>query len=177
MPESAEAFVSFGEEEKLKANLREMLAREVAEGRLPESYRQVLRERQLVCFFRDPIAWRMWRAANEGALYREQPFVYGISAARLKPQFPVQEKVLIQGIIDAFFVENGQIVVVDYKTDRVDSGQELWNRYAEQLKYYEEALGKLMQLPVKEKILYSSRLGCCVTEPAEDLQHSYTDER
>ncbi|MDE5891382.1 MAG: PD-(D/E)XK nuclease family protein, partial [Acetatifactor sp.] len=100
-------------------------------------------------------------------LYREQPFGYGISAARLKPQFPKEEKVLIQGIIDAFFVENGQIVVVDYKTDRIQTGEELWNRYAEQLKYYEEALGKLMQLPVREKLLYSSRLGCCVTEPGE----------
>ncbi len=165
MPESAEIFAVSGDGEKLKANLREMLAREVAEGRLPESYRQVLREHQLVRFFRDPIAWRMWRAAAAGTLYREQPFVYGISAARLKSQFPAEEKVLIQGIIDAFFVEDGQIVVVDYKTDRVETGQELWNRYAEQLKYYEEALGKLMQLPVKEKILYSSRLGGCVTEP------------
>ncbi len=165
LPESAEIFAASGDGEKLKANLREMLAREVAEGRLPESYRQVLREHQLVRFFRDPIAWRMWRAAAAGTLYREQPFVYGISAARLKSQFPAEEKVLIQGIIDAFFVEDGQIVVVDYKTDRVETGQELWNRYAEQLKYYEEALGKLMQLPVKEKILYSSRLGGCVTEP------------
>lgn len=165
MPESAEIFAVSGDGEKLKANLREMLAREVAEGRLPESYRQVLREHQLVRFFQDPIAWRMWRAAAAGTLYREQPFVYGISAARLKSQFPAEEKVLIQGIIDAFFVEDGQIVVVDYKTDRVETGQELWNRYAEQLKYYEEALGKLMQLPVKEKILYSSRLGGCVTEP------------
>ncbi len=165
LPESAEIFAASGDGEKLKANLREMLAREVAEGRLPESYRQVLREHQLVRFFRDPIAWRMWRAAAAGTLYREQPFVYGVSAARLKSQFPAEEKVLIQGIIDAFFVEDGQIVVVDYKTDRVETGQELWNRYAEQLKYYEEALGKLMQLPVKEKILYSSRLGGCVTEP------------
>lgn len=165
LPESAEVFVTSGDGKKLKANLREMLAREVAEGRLPESYRQVLREHQLVRFFQDPIAWRMWRADASGILYREQPFVYGISAARLKSQFPAREKVLIQGIIDAFFVEDGQIVVVDYKTDRVETGQELWNRYAEQLKYYEEALGKLMRLPVKEKILYSSRLGCCVTEP------------
>ncbi|MDE7222658.1 MAG: UvrD-helicase domain-containing protein, partial [Acetatifactor sp.] len=164
-PESREVFVQTADEERLQANLREMLAREVAEGRLPESYREVLREHQLIRFFRDPVAWRMWKADRAGLLYREQPFVYGISAARLKPQFPTKEKVLIQGIIDAFFVEDGRIVVVDYKTDRVQTGEELWNRYAEQLKYYEEALGKLMQLPVGEKILYSSRLGRCVTEP------------
>ena len=72
---------------------------------------------------------------------------------------------LIQGIIDAFFIEDKRVVVVDYKTDRVETGGELWNRYAEQLKYYEEALGRLTGLPVGEKILYSTRLGCCVTGP------------
>lgn len=164
MPESPEAFAA-GDVQKLKANLREMLAGEVAEGRLPESYRQVLQEHQLVRFFRDPIAWRMWRSDGAGMLYREQPFVYGISAARLKAQFPAEEKVLIQGIIDAFFIEDERVVVVDYKTDRVETGGELWNRYAEQLKYYEEALGRLTGLPVGEKILYSTRLGCCVTGP------------
>ncbi len=162
-PESRDDFAQAMDEKQLQANLRKFLAREVAEGRLPESYQEVLREHQLIRFFQDPIAWRMWRADRAGLLYREQPFVYGISAARLRPQFPTEEKVLIQGIIDAFFVEDGQIVVVDYKTDRVQTGEELWNRYAEQLKYYEEALGRLMQLPVREKILYSSRLGCCVT--------------
>ena len=164
MPESPEAFAA-GDVQKLKANLREMLAGEVAEGRLPESYRQVLQEHQLVRFFRDPIAWRMWRSDGAGMLYREQPFVYGISAASLKAQFPAEEKVLIQGIIDAFFIEDERVVVVDYKTDRVETGRELWNRYAEQLKYYEEALGRLTGLPVGEKILYSTRLGCCVTGP------------
>ena len=164
MPESPEAFAA-GDVQKLKANLREMLAGEVAEGRLPESYRQVLQEHQLVRFFRDPIAWRMWRSDGAGMLYREQPFVYGISAARLKAQFPAEEKVLIQGIIDAFFIEDERVVVVDYKTDRVETGGELWNRYAEQLKYYEEALSRLTGLPVGEKILYSTRLGCCVTGP------------
>ncbi|MCM1120547.1 MAG: helicase-exonuclease AddAB subunit AddA [bacterium] len=165
MPESGEEFIQTGDRERLRANLRELLGREVAEGRMPESYLPLLNENQLLRFFQDPIAWRMWRADRAGLLYREQPFVYGISASRLRPQFPEGEKVLIQGIIDAFFIEEGQIVIVDYKTDRVRTGEELWNRYAEQLKYYEEALGKLMQLPVGEKLLYSSRLGCCVTEP------------
>lgn len=164
MPESREAFLQDADEKRLTVNLRELLSQEVAEGRLQESYYQVLQESKLLRFFRDPIAWRMWQADRAGVLRREQPFVYGIRADRLNPQFPAEEKVLIQGIIDAFFVENGQIVVVDYKTDRVRTGRELWNRYAEQLKYYEEALGKLMQLPVGEKILYSSSLGRCVTE-------------
>ena len=105
---------------------------------------------------------RMYRADQCGKLYREQPFVYGISASRLGEEYPGQEKVMIQGIIDAFFVEDGQLVLVDYKTDVVQSGEELWNRYETQIQYYEEALGQLMQMPVKQKILYSFYLEECV---------------
>ena len=72
----------------------------------------------------------------------------------------MEEKVLIQGIIDVFFAEDGQLVLLDYKTDVIGSMEELWNRYAVQLDYYEEALSRLMELPVKEKILYSFYLEC-----------------
>ena len=97
----------------------------------------------------------MWRAFEQGLLYREQPFVLGIDAKRLDQDLPEGEKVLIQGIIDVFFIENGEIVLLDYKTDVIESLQALWNRYSVQIQYYEEALTKLMQLPVREKILYS----------------------
>ena len=59
----------------------------------------------------------MWRAFEQGLLYREQPFVLGIDAKRLDQDLPEGEKVLIQGIIDVFFIENGEIVLLDYKTD------------------------------------------------------------
>ncbi len=52
----------------------------------------------------------MWRAFEQGLLYREQPFVLGIDAKRLDQDLPEGEKVLIQGIIDVFFIENGEIV-------------------------------------------------------------------
>ena len=48
-----------------------------------------------------------------------------------------------------------KIVLLDYKTDVIDSLEALWNRYNVQIQYYEEALTKLMQMPVKERILYS----------------------
>lgn len=97
----------------------------------------------------------MWRAQEQGLLYREQPFVLGIDAKRLDPDLPEGEKVLIQGIIDVFFIEDGEIVLLDYKTDVIDSLEALWNRYNVQIQYYEEALTKLMQMPVKERIMYS----------------------
>ena len=62
---------------------------------------------------------------------------------------------LIQVIIVVFFEEDGEIVVADYKTDRVDSGQELAAKYKTQLDYYAHALQQLTGKRVKEKILYS----------------------
>ena len=104
------------------------------------------------------LAKRMQKAAKEEKLYREQPFVLGISADKVDAKFPKEEKVLIQGIVDAYFEEENEIIVVDYKTDSVKSGEELVKRYKEQLNYYEEALEKLTGKKVKEKILYSFAL-------------------
>ena len=145
-------------------NLKELLAREVAEKRLPDEYRQAVNDGKLLHFLESELAFRMWRADRDGKLFREQPFVYAISAGRLGEQFPEEEKVLIQGIIDAYFIEEGKVVLVDYKTDVVKSAAELWNRYETQLQYYEEALKSLTQLPVGRKILYSFYMERCVEE-------------
>ena len=69
-----------------------------------------------------------------------------------------EEMVLIQGIIDVFWVEEDGIVLLDYKTDRVDSATRLRDMYKEQLDLYAEALERIFRLPVKEKYLYSFRL-------------------
>ncbi len=153
------------DEEKIHHNLQKFLAWEVESKRLSHEYRQAVNDRKLVHFLTSSLALRMYRAQQSGQLYREQPFVYGINADRLSPDYPKQEKVLIQGIIDAFFVEDGELVLVDYKTDVIEGPGELWKRYETQLKYYEEALCKLMNLGMKQKILYSFYLEEIVTEP------------
>ena len=101
----------------------------------------------------------MWRAETQGNLYKEQPFVFSLPAKRVNADIPTGERVLIQGIIDAYFVEDGQIVLMDYKTDNIKAMDELWKRYSTQLDYYEEAISMLTGLPVKEKLLYSFKLG------------------
>ena len=50
--------------------------------------------------------------------------------------------VLIQGIIDAYFEEDGEIIVLDYKTDRVQTEAELKDRYQEQLRLYTKAFDR-----------------------------------
>ena len=141
--------------ERLKNRLEEFLQRETISLRLTEEYAKAVSLPKILNFLEQELAYRMWRAQEQGLLYREQPFVLGIDAKRLDPDLPEGEKVLIQGIIDVFFIEDGEIVLLDYKTDVIDSLEVLWNRYNVQIQYYEEALTKLMQMPVKERILYS----------------------
>lgn len=149
-------------EDMVSRQLKQFLEEEVAQGRLSEEFFQAVSTKKLLNFLKSPIAFRMWAAQQRGELYREQPFVYGVSAGRLGAEFPREETVLIQGIIDVFFMENGQLVLLDYKTDVIKSPKELWNRYQVQLDYYEEALCRLTECKMKEKILYSFYLEKCV---------------
>lgn len=69
------------------------------------------------------------------------------------------EKVILQGIIDAFIMEEDGIILVDYKTDRVKDGEELRNRYQKQIDLYSEALEQILRKKVKRRVLYSFSLG------------------
>ncbi len=134
----------------------------IAEGTIPAAYACVLTPQVFLPFLRSETARRMAEAEGKGLLRREQPFVLGLPANRLNPDFPQEETILMQGIMDAFFLEgegkNRRVVVVDYKTDRVKTQQELAERYRVQLEEYAEALERMLRLPVAEKILYSFHL-------------------
>ena len=93
-------------------------------------------------------------AEKEERLHKEQQFVVGIPARDMKAA-DSDELVVVQGIIDAYMEEEGELVVVDYKTDKVSSVRILLERYKEQLDYYGRALEQMTGKKVKEKILYS----------------------
>ena len=128
-------------------------------GRLSAEYYAVVSIPKIVGFLTSETALRMGEAAREGRLYKEQPFVLGLPASRLNSEFPQEETVLIQGIIDVFFEEDGRYVLLDYKTDAVETAQELVKRYYVQLDYYTEALEQSFGCRDTERILYSFKLG------------------
>ena len=134
------------------------LERFAEEKVLDPLYITLIRKDKFKAFLQSDLAMRMKKAQEEKKLYREQPFVYGLEASRLDEKFPKEEKVLIQGIVDAYFEEDGELVIVDYKTDAIHQPEELISRYKEQLKYYKEALENLTKKKVKEMILYSYAL-------------------
>ena len=125
-------------------------------------YGDVLSPQVLRPFLHSEAAARMAAADARGELRREQPFVIGVPASRLGSDFPESETILIQGIIDAFFLEEGtdgkKIILLDYKTDYVREPEELISRYRVQLDYYKEALERTSGLPVAQKLIYSFRL-------------------
>ncbi len=143
---------------KEMAQVEAELQRLVEEGRITKEDLQVVRAKDFLLFARTDLAGRMQKAKEQGELYQEQPFVIGLSGAEF-PDADPEETVLVQGIMDAFFYEDGEVVVVDYKTDRVSRAEELVERYHAQLEYYDQALRMLTGRKVKERLIYSFRLG------------------
>lgn len=127
-------------------------------GKLTREMADCIRPGDILAFLRCRSGRRMSAAAGQGKLCREQPFVLGVDASEIYPEDRSGEKILVQGIIDVFFEEEDGLVVLDYKTDRVRSGQELKAKYRAQLDYYARALERLLEKPVKEKIIYSFAL-------------------
>ena len=141
------------------AELERQIALMVEKELLQKPWSEAVSVKKLVVFFKSSLAQRMAKAQHLQKLKKEQPFVLGIAADRVKPQFPHEEQVLIQGIIDAFFEEGDDLVLMDYKTDAVKTGEELVKRYHTQMEYYTEALERIIGKKVKERIIYSFALG------------------
>lgn len=130
-------------------------------GYLTQEEKNLLHLQKFQTFLESSIGKRMGNAAAEGHLKREQPFMIGLAARELYPESTSGEMVMVQGIIDAWFTEDDEIVLVDYKTDSVRKGheEELVDKYRAQLQYYAQALERLTGKAVKEKIIYSFALG------------------
>ena len=143
----------------LERNLQQM--RE--SGRLSQEYTGLIRLPAMEKFLRQEIAGRMAKAAGEGKLFREQPFFMGVQANELEASYPEDEQIIIQGVIDVYLEEEDGLVLLDYKTDRVSSGDELVARYQKQLELYARALTQIRGIPVKERLIYSFALDRTIT--------------
>lgn len=118
---------------------------------------------RLAGFLSSPLAERIRKADSEKQFYREKQFMILINASDIDSEKygNSEERIPVQGVIDAMFIEDGEIVILDYKTDRLSAGEEdrLVKLYKRQLDVYAEAAERLLGLPVKEKLLYSFSLG------------------
>ena len=141
-------------------NLKEQIEELVQNQKLSEVEAKCVRVSDIRGFVECDLGQRMKAAALKGRLFREQPFVISRSAAKIDESWDESERVLVQGIIDAYFLEDEEIVLVDYKTDYVRRGEEkkLIERYHTQLEDYGQALERMTRRRVKEKYIYSFAL-------------------
>lgn len=131
----------------VKKSMDEMLKK----GLITDDMYRLTRPKLIEQFISSDVAARMAQADKRGDLYKEKPFVMDY------------EGVLVQGIIDVFWLENDKIVLLDYKTDRVNAAKELIDRYSTQLKLYADALGRIFSTDGKsiqadERLIYSFHL-------------------
>ena len=143
--------------EEIKEQLKEFVDMEL----LSKEEYKVISPYKIKKFFVSKLGERMLRAYNRGdRVYRELPFYTEIDVHRIDTDLPKEvegDKVRLQGVIDSFFYEEGEVILLDYKTDYVEQGneEELINKYKMQIQYYKEALEKITKTKIKECYLYS----------------------
>ncbi len=91
---------------------------------------------------------------NSDNIYREIKVSTFVKANDIN-DIKFNNDILVQGIADCVFEENGELILVDYKTDRVKNENELLDRYKKQIAFYRMAIEKTLKKPVKEAVLYS----------------------
>ena len=138
-----------------QTSMTNMLDSLQAEGKFSDEERSLLSDRSLYGFFNSDLGHRLIASKR---VERELPFSMLFDGNRVYPDVENGERLFLQGIIDTVFVEDDQWVLVDYKTDRIKSGDELIRRYKIQMDLYKEALERLTNMPVKASYIYSFRL-------------------
>ena len=118
---------------------------------------------KIKAFVDNDLFGRMKSAHERNELYRERKFLLQVDGEQTKKiqklKVDTEETTIVQGIIDACFIEDDKYVIVDYKTDNVDTVDMLKEEYAEQLNQYEQAVKQISGKEVAEKIIYSVKLG------------------
>lgn len=138
-----------------QASLTKELDALVTKGTFTEEERNLLSDTSLYKFFSSDLGKRL---INAKRIERELPFSMLFEGKRIYDTLEDGENLFLQGIIDTAFEEDGEWVLVDYKTDRVKSGEDLIKRYKIQMDLYKEALQRLTGMPVKACYIYSFRL-------------------
>ena len=134
------------------------LLRLQAAGYLTEEERETVEPVLWQAFFESPL---LTRILNSPRVLREYSFFDSIPAK--DAGYESSENILIQGIADCVFEEDGAGVIVDFKTDRVSSQKTLVQRYKMQLRLYKKALAPLFPKGIKECVIYSVALKRAIT--------------
>lgn len=148
-------FMQFSNYAAARADIESELARLVDVGFLSEEEGKAVNVSAAKRFFMSSLAERIFASDN---VMREKKFAALFPAKFFYSELTgeaAEEKIVVQGIADCVFVEDGKLVIVDYKTDTGVDAEALLDRYSAQLGIYREALSQALGMPVKETLLYS----------------------
>ncbi len=150
-------FMQFADYEKAGNDVSGELERLVGQGMLTRAEADVVDRKAISAFFESELAGRLLASEK---IYKEYAFTAAIPLQEMEPEIKADgEVIIIEGVADCAFIENGQLVIIDFKTDKVESGAELAEKYREQLSVYRRCLAEVIGLPVKQTLIYSFRLG------------------
>lgn len=151
-------FVQCADFVKAREDIEGEIAKLVSSGRLTQLQADSINRERAMKFFESDFCKRILRSEK---VLREKKFTVEIPIEKMYPELPdgFGEKVMMMGIIDCAFLEDGKWVLVDYKTDNVKTGDELKKRYSSQLAAYKYALEMITPYKVSQVCLYSFRLG------------------
>ncbi len=141
-------FMQFCDMQKAHDNAKQELERLVEYQFITEQQANAVDLSAINAFFTSPL---YERACKADKLYREIRFLTKVYPNRDQTDEPS----VLQGVADCVFVENNNLVILDFKTDRVSDEQTLIQRYERQLQLYSNACQKTFGMPVKECIIYS----------------------
>ena len=140
--------------EDIKEQILQMVGKEFLTSEQADSISPV----KILKFFQSSLGKRVV-SVGKNNVYKEIPFHLEMESKEVYrdlPDYYKGEKIMLQGIIDCYFIEEGELILLDYKTDYVENGDvtPLVQKYEKQLEYYSRALEEITGVSVKEKYLY-----------------------
>ncbi|MBG0764448.1 MAG: PD-(D/E)XK nuclease family protein [Tissierellales bacterium] len=130
------------------------LSRMVIKKQLTEEEAEVVDVKKITRFYNSEIGKRMLSSKK---VFREEPFIIKKESSEISKKFTgSKQSVLVQGVIDCYFQEDDEIVLIDYKTDSLynKKTEDILNIYKDQIKEYRLALETLTEKKVKESYIY-----------------------
>ena len=152
-------FIQFADYEKARLSVKGEIDRLLSLGVLSERDASGINVKAVETFFESSLAERI---LTSDKVMREKKFTIEVPLCEIYPEESKDaegEMMMIQGIADCAFLENGELVVVDYKTDRLKSEEDFREKYSSQVLLYKRALQECTGYKVKETLLYSFYLG------------------
>ena len=141
--------------EKARINTEDEISRLVLNGVFTEKEAECIDREKIRAFFNGEI-FSLINSADK--VMRESRFIYEMPASEIDKNIQSDEHVTVQGVADCVLIKDEKIIVIDYKTDRINDEAEFIAKYYAQLRLYAMAMNNTYGYPVTDCFIYSFNL-------------------